>query len=152
MILKERYGDTQMEILKTVHVINDKLDALGKKINENLDAIHGHLLDFMATEGALFPTHFVLIPEERSFYLQEKIYKKYTLYFLCQNEGAMHIMMEKSNGYKLTEITKLGFGLMFLSKCVIQIALKQLSGISLDLGGIALPSDVAGNMVSKSVN
>jgi hypothetical protein len=119
VILKERvgnYGAKLDQVLEGVEEIKSTLNKLERNIAKQLDSIHGHLLDFMASENSLFPKEFVLIPVKSSFFKQEKFYKKYTLYFACEKKGCYHIMMNKEFGYELTEVTKLGFGVLFLSK------------------------------------
>jgi hypothetical protein len=147
LIVKERFGQKQDVILNTVLAINTKMDLLDKKLNDNLDAIHNHLLNFMATEGDLFPTQFILIPIKNSFSFQEKLYTNYKIYFTCQKKGQMNILMGENQGYKLKQFTNLGYSLIFLSKCLLLIALKQLSGISVDIG---LPVDtILGGIASQ---
>jgi hypothetical protein len=57
-------------------------------------------------------------------------------------------MMEKNQGYKLKEFTTLGYSLIFLSKCLLLIAIKQLAGISADIG---FPIDSSINSASSKI-
>ena len=117
------------------------MDEINQKLDQFLPAIQQNLLDIMATEAV--PGKFVMLPVKSSFIRKalSTFYTKYDIWFFCEDESGAHLVKhdhgdeKKKKGFEFFEVTAFGEAAMFVCKCLLMMAIKQLTGMSFFVAG-----------------